>query len=175
MTETQGGEPRVASELRGAFAVPVRAGTAVDAGDDLRAEGVQDGVLEEPQHGLHLQRQVPEFGHSGPHARGGGDDADRFDGGQVDGDAGEGVGDAPAGEGVLVGACGGIVGFAGVAEDAGDGGEDDEEVEVGCVRELGVQVPGAGDFGEGGGCVVVDGHSLEDRVLGTITELDGAF
>lgn len=60
------------------------------------------------------------------------------------------------GEGVLIGAGSGVVGLTGVAEDADEGREADEEVEGGWVGESGVEVPGSGDLGEDGGIVVAE-------------------
>lgn len=73
-----------------------------------------------------------------------GEVADAADVGEVDGDgaaaAGAGGGeDAVAREGVLVGVAGGVVGLAVAADDAGVGGEEDEEIHGG--REEGVEVP----------------------------------
>lgn len=66
------------------------------------------------------------------------------DGAEVEGCGGEGVGDAVLGEGVEEGGGGAVEGLAVVAEDGGEGAEQEEKIEVG---EGEVQVPGAGDFG----------------------------
>ena len=76
------------------------------------------------------------------------------------------------GEGVLVGVGGGVVGLAAVAGDADEGGEHDEEIEVG--RETGVQVPAALDFGARDGLPVVGGHVFKGRVLEVHGALDDA-
>ena len=43
---------------------------------------------------------------------------------------------APAGEGVLICARGGVVSLAAVAEDGAGGGEDEEEIEVGGEKSV---------------------------------------
>ena len=75
------------------------------------------------------------------------------DGAEVEGCGGEVVGDAVLGEGVEEGGGGAVEGLAVVAEDGGQGAEEEEEGEVG---EGVVEIPGAGDFGgEDGGVVGV--------------------
>ena len=63
-----------------------------------------------------------------------------------EGGGGQAVGAAVVGEGVEEGVGGGVVGLAGAAEDAGDGGEQDEGGEVEVAGQL-VQVPGGVDLG----------------------------
>ena len=79
--------------------------------------------------------------------------ASAADGAEIEGCGGEVVGDAVLGEGVEEGGGGAVEGLTVVAEDGGDGAEEEEEGEVG---EGVVQVPGAGDFwSEDGGVVGV--------------------
>jgi hypothetical protein len=71
-------------------------------------------------------------------------------------------------EGVEEDVCGGVVGLAFLAEDAGDGGEEGEEIEGGVVvmgEGCAVEVPGAGYFT--GDCFVefLDCHGGVDFVL----------
>nr|WP_234351369.1 hypothetical protein [Streptomyces sp. XY413] len=72
---------------------------------------------------------------------------------------------AVVGEGVEVGVGGGVVGLAGVADEAGDGGEEDEVGEVVVPGQF-VEVPGgvglgAEDPGEVAGGEVVEGGVVE--------------
>ena len=76
-------------------------------------------------------------------------------------------------ESVLVGVCGGVVGLTAGAGDAGDGGEEDEEVEGG--REMGVEVPGALDFGFCGGGKGGGGKVVEDAVLSRVGSVGWMF
>ncbi|KAL8803997.1 MAG: hypothetical protein Q9200_006003, partial [Gallowayella weberi] len=91
---------------------------------------------------------------------------------EVDGDSFGAVGDAVMGEGVEVGVSGGVVCLAVAADDAGVGGEEDEEVEV--LGEEGVEVPGAEHFGLQDGVEVRMGHCGEGFVLffGTVIQCD---
>ena len=67
---------------------------------------------------------------------------------EVDGKGGETFGCAVVRESVLEGVAGGIVGLGGIAHDAGEGGEHDEEVERGGAGgEVVMEVLGAMDFG----------------------------
>lgn len=68
------------------------------------------------------------------------------------------------GEGVLEGSSCCVVGLAGVTEDAGCGGEHDEEVEL-RFRGTVVEIDGSLDFRAYGGLPFFEGHSLEYRVL----------
>ena len=75
------------------------------------------------------------------------------DGAEVEGCGGQVVGDAVLGKGVEESGGGAVEGLTVVAEDGGEGAEEEEEGEVGKGV---VQVPGAGDFwGEDGGVVGV--------------------
>ena len=79
--------------------------------------------------------------------------ASAADGAEVEGCGGEVVGDAILGKGVEKSGSGAVEGLAVVAEDGGEGAEEEEEGEVG---EGVVEIPGAGDFwGEDGGVVGV--------------------
>lgn len=89
--------------------------------------------------------------------------ADAADVGEVDGDGAGAAGDAVARQGILVGVAGGVVGLAVAADDAGVGGQEDEEIHV-CGEE-GVQVPGPLHFGPQGGVEVCVGHGGEGVVL----------
>lgn len=73
-----------------------------------------------------------------------GEVAGAADGAEAEGGGGEGVGGAVVGEGGEEGGGGAVGGLAVIAEDGGDGAEEEEEVEVG---EGVVEVPGAVDFG----------------------------
>ena len=68
------------------------------------------------------------------------------------------------GEGVEEGVGGGVVGLAGVAEDAGDGGEHDECGEVEVLGEV-VQVPGGVGFGAQYGVEAVGGEGGDGGVV----------
>lgn len=102
-----------------------------------------------------------------------GDDAHIAHDAQVDGDGLEAVRDAVMREGVLEGAGRGIVALGEIAEDGGEAGEGDEEVEV--VREMRVEVEGAGDFGGEGPLPLCVGHGCEGRVLQGHGALNHAF
>ena len=72
-------------------------------------------------------------------------------------------GDAVMGECVLIGVSDAVVGLATVAGDAGGGGEENEEIEVGW--EEGVQIPGSLNFRLDGCGKVFMGHVFEYGIL----------
>ncbi len=92
----------------------------------------------------------------------------------VDREGGEAEGAAVMGEGVEIGVRGGVVALGGIAEDAGDGREEDERVERAVLRGV-VEVPRAVGLGlehgghAGGSQVhdrgVVDGHGEVENAL----------
>ena len=76
-----------------------------------------------------------------------------------------------AGKCVLVVVAGGVVGLGGGAEDAADGGEEGEEVEVDVMVERVVQVPGPTNLAVGAGGPILVGHVFEDGVLGGVVRV----
>ncbi|WEB45508.1 hypothetical protein MOV08_43680 [Streptomyces yunnanensis] len=75
------------------------------------------------------------------------------------------VGVAVVGEGVEEGVGGGVVGLGGGAEEAGEGGVEDEGFEVGVVLGELVEVPGCVDFGFEDGVELVGGEGGEGGVV----------
>lgn len=151
--EAEGGEFRIGhpkgflrgvgsgTEARDPVEVAARLPRAA-AGRRLRADGggdeSEDLALVEPAQ-AHVLIDVPGAG---------GDVccevAGAADGAEAEGGGGEALGGAELGEGVEEGGGGAVGGLAVVAEEGGEGAEQEEEVEVG---EGAVDVPGAGDFG----------------------------
>ena len=81
----------------------------------------------------------------------------------VEGGGGQTLLVSVVGDGVLVGVAGAVVGLRRVADDAGHGAENNEEIEI--PRHVGVEVPCACDLGPRGRRPFVNGHVLEYRVL----------
>lgn len=63
------------------------------------------------------------------------------------------MGRALACQTIFVGAACGVVGLAGIAEDANIRGEENEEVEVVNARKVGVKVLRSRDFGADSSCI----------------------
>lgn len=145
---------------------------AREAGDELRGAGVASsgalgvaGPVEEGEEfslGDALEAVAAEGG--GEVAFGG--EADGGDGAEVEGQAEVAGGGEAAREGVLEGVGGGVVGLAAGAGHAGDGGEEDEEVE-GAGQVL-VEVQGADCFGSEDGVEVRGGCAFEEAVLDSL-------
>ncbi len=114
-------------------------------GDGVGAveRGVEEGeglVGGQRREALTAQASDVGLSHTAAHAVG------RLPHAPCQGQRGQALGAAGGGEGVEHGVGGGVGGLAAVAEDAGDGGEQDEGVHVLIGRQL-VQVPGGGGLG----------------------------